>query len=67
MSVHLENRNYARRFGTHCAECGKKLGRYRLDGTIADKRVGFCSCPCMDAYRDKVESSSTETENAEAI
>ena len=44
-------------FGTHCAECKKKLGEYRLDGIVNEKKVGFCSFGYCDTYRDREEAS----------
>lgn len=46
----LKNKNHSRRFGTHCAQCGKKLGRYRLDGAHNGRSISFCSFGCHDAY-----------------
>jgi len=52
----LQKKNIERRFGTHCIECGKKLGRYRLDGVIDGQSVAFCSFGCQDNYSDKSEA-----------
>lgn len=55
---HLDKKNIERRFGTHCTECGKKLGRYRMDGVIDGKCAAFCSFGCHDSYADKVDAAS---------
>lgn len=58
MAIHrLDKKNIERRFGTHCTECGKKLGRYRLDGVIDGKSVAFCSFGCQDSYSDKADAA----------
>lgn len=62
----LENKNHARRYGANCAECGKKLGHFRIDGSIGGKRVGFCSFNCQDTYSDKVEARRAVAGEGEA-
>lgn len=49
----MKKRNILRRFGSHCAECGKKLGEYRIDGAVNGEFVGFCCFKCCDTYQDK--------------
>lgn len=53
---HIQKKNDERRYGTHCMECGKKLGRFRLDGVIDGQPLAFCSFGCHDNYSDKAEA-----------
>lgn len=53
----LHNVNHERRYGTTCANCGKKLGKHRLDGRHNEKSISFCSFGCHDNYMDKQKSA----------
>ncbi|GAB7511499.1 hypothetical protein Bwad006_03140 [Bilophila wadsworthia] len=53
----LSTKNFNRRYGTCCAQCGKELGKYRLDGRINGHSLSFCSFACHDTYIDKQKAA----------
>lgn len=46
----MKRRKY--RFGV-CAQCGKRLTQYHLDGYWNGIRIKFCSGDCCDQYKEE--------------
>ena len=51
--IEMDRKNHIRRYGKHCTNCDKKLGKFRVEGSWNGKSVAFCSFTCQDEYCDK--------------
>ena len=55
----LTKKNHDRRFGETCKNCGNKVTKNCLEGSLNGESVRFCCFACHDEYVDKIKPTTT--------